>query len=307
METKENRHTPSGHYLYELGMYHNDELAPRYVQTHRETDRHPGLLPVHSHPFFELAWVRSCDGMEYFIGGERYLLRNGDILFIPPGVLHGAVLPQTPGEPLVRDVVWISPHLLNHLDQMHPNRRFYETGDSRLLRTEGTPWAGLGELFQRGITEREKRQFGWESMVLGNTMQLLTQVFRAMVDRSLLILREEKSDLLMRVLDYTEGHLGEKLTLESVAREFDVSRSTITQMFRKKLDVSFYSYLTRRRLTHAKSLIAAGVPLEQVGKQVGFKEHSAFYRAFRQEYGISPREYKQSISGEGKPSPLSTN
>lgn len=288
----------TGHYPYQLGMYHNDELAPQYVHTHRESDCRQGFLPIHSHPYVELSYVRSCRETEYVIGGNRYLLREGDVLLIPPGMLHGAVVTEAAGESCVRDVVWISPHFLNRLGQMHPNRRFYGTGDPHLLRTAGTQWACLGELFQKGITEREKRQFGWEGMVVGNTMQLLTQIFRAMVDQSLLILREEKSDLLFRVMDHVETHLGEKLTLESVAGQFDVSKSTISQMFRKRLDISFYSYLTKRRLIHAKGLIGQGTPLEQVGKQVGFKEHSAFYRAFRQEFGISPREYRASIRPE---------
>lgn len=282
----------AGHSPYELELYHNDELAPQYVQTHRETDQRSGILPIHSHPFFELAYVRGCREMNYVIGDGHYHLQTGDILFIPPGVLHGAVLPELPGDPCIRDVIWISPHFLNRMDQMHPNRRVYAAGDSQLLRTAGTEWAGLGELFEKGIMERERRLLGWEGMVAGNTMQILAQVFRAMVDCSLLILREEKPELLYRVMDYLENHLGEKLTLESVSREFDVSKSTITQMFRKRMDTSFYAWLTLRRLIHAKGLIAQGIPLEQVGKQVGFKEHSAFYRAFRQEFGISPREYR---------------
>lgn len=285
---------PAEHYPYALGMIHNDELTPQYVQTHREIDFDSGTLPLHSHGFFELAYVRKCREMEYVIGGDQFRLQEGDVLFIPPGVLHGPVLQPENQAGCVRDVIWISQHFLNRLDQMHPNSRFYATGDSRLFRTAGTRWAYMGELFQNGITEREKRLFGWESVVVGNTMQLLSQLCRALLDQSVLILREEKSELLFRVMDFMENHLAEKLTLESVAQQFDVSKSTIIQMFRKKLDISFYAYLTKRRLTLAKALIARGTPLEQVGKQVGFKEHSAFYRAFKQEFGISPREYRNS-------------
>lgn len=276
-------------------MYHQDRLAPYYVRIRRETNWNPEENQLHSHPFLELAWVKACPEGEYVIGECCYSLCPGDILIIPPGTLHGVRRTETLRASWVRDVVWISPHLLNRMDQTHPNRRFYETGDTRLLRTQGTSWAFLGELFSKGIEEWEAQRFGWEGMVLACGMQLLTQVTRAMLDRSLLVLREEKSDLLMGIVNHLEQHLGEKITLESVAQEFDVSKSTVTQLFRKRLDMSFYVYLTRRRLIHARGLIEAGGPLEQVGKQVGFKEHSAFYRAFRQEYGISPRDYKNSL------------
>ena len=42
----------------------------------------------------------------------------------------------------------------------------------------------------------------------------------------------------------------------------------------------------------AKALIESGIPMENVGHLVGFTDYSAFYRAFRQEYGISPRQYR---------------
>ena len=280
------------HSSYRMGLLHNDELSPLHVRTHREVDHALTGCQLHSHDFIELAYVRRCGEVEYVIGEKHYQLREGDVLFIPPGMLHGCMLSADVTEHCTRDVVWISQHFLNRVARLNPNRRFYESGDSRLFRTAGTRWACLEELFQKGITERENRFFGWEAMVVGNTMQLLSQLCRALVDESVLLVQEEKPELLFRVMDYMEEHLGEKLTLENVAARFDVSKSTISQIFRRKLDVSFYAYLTRRRLLLSKVLINRGMPLEQVGKQVGFKEHSAFYRAFRQEFGISPREYR---------------
>ena len=46
-------------------------------------------------------------------------------------------------------------------------------------------------------------------------------------------------------------------------------------------------------LVAAKLLIAQGQLLEDVSLQVGFSDYSTFYRAFRQEYGISPRQYRK--------------
>lgn len=283
---------PGENLTYAMGMLHSDELSPDLVSTHREADRTPYPLPVHSHQFLELAYIRSGPEMDYLIGSDTYRVRPGDVLLIPPEVLHGPVLPEdSPGE-RIRDVVWVSRHFLSRMSQLRPNVWFYASRDYHVFRTAGTRWAGIGELFEKGLAERQNRRFGWESAVVGNTMVLLSQLGRALLDASVLILKEDRAELLFRVMDYMENHLSDKLTLETVAAQFDVSKSTLTQMFRKKLDISFYSYLTKRRLTVAKSLIVRGTPLEQVGKQVGFKEHSAFYRAFKQEFGISPREYK---------------
>ena len=90
-----------------------------------------------------------------------------------------------------------------------------------------------------------------------------------------------------------EAHLSEKITLPDVAARFWVSQSTISQLFRKKMGVSFYRYVTIRRLSEAQLLIQSGLPMDQVSISVGFQDYSTFYRAFKAEYGISPAQYRK--------------
>lgn len=286
------------HYLYKLGLFHNDELAPNYVQTHREIDYAPAEMPLHSHKFFELSYVRKCQDMDYVIGAKQYCLKEGDILLIPPNTLHGAVLTGIKQKMFIRDVLWISPHFLNRMALMTPGKRLHSTQGSIVFRTTESRWGFLGELFHNGILERERQMYGWESMVVSNTMQLLAQLTRALLDSSILILKDEKPDPVALITDYIENNLPDKITLEKTAELFRISKSSISQIFRKELGTSFYAYVTRRRLLMAKSLIAQGVRMEQVGKQVGFTEYSAFYRAFRKEFGITPKEYKDSCGSD---------
>ena len=62
---------------------------------------------------------------------------------------------------------------------------------------------------------------------------------------------------------------------------------------RKKMGISFYRCVTQRRLISAKKLIESGMSLESTAELVGFSDYSSFFRAFKQEYGISPRQYKK--------------
>ena len=295
-------HTEEDHhkmiaYLQQIGidpnkLYQELEMSSRYVNTHRDTSYSNATVSLHSHNYIEILYCRTSADVEYLIGSERYKLQKGDIVFIPPGVSHRPIMPEKLTVPYERDVLWISQEFMRSLEQLFPDEQFNRPTGIRMLRTAGTKWEYLGEIFRRGIREEEQKKPGWETAVVGNTMQLMVQLVRAIHEKSGL-LRAEKPELLEQVMGYIEKNYPHKITLAETARHFYVSESTISQLFRNKMGVSFYRCVTQRRLIAAKTLIAEGVLLDQVGEQVGFSDYSAFYRAFKQEFGISPRQYRK--------------
>ena len=107
-----------------------------------------------------------------------------------------------------------------------------------------------------------------------------------------------KHVLLEQIAAYVDANLTEKLTLKVISAQCGVSVSTVTQLFQKKASTTFHEFVTQRRLEMAKKLIHDGVPLEQVGKEVGYRDHSTFYRAFRRYFHLSPREYRMQLLSE---------
>ena len=284
--------------LQKLGMepgtfYQELEMESRFVDTHQDTSWSNASVNLHSHSFFEILFCRNTCGAEYLVGSERYRLQKGDIVLVAPGVSHCPLLPEHMAEPYKRDVIWLSTEFMDFLIQTFPVLQNYHPLYSTLLRTAGTNWESLGELFQKGVWEAKHKMPGWEVAVIGNTIHLLSLIFRAFMDKTTAPMKAEKPELLDRVLAYVETHLAEKITLGEIARHFYVSESTISQTFRQKMGVSFHRCVTQQRLIVAKTLISEGAPLEMVGQQVGFSDYSTFYRAFKQEYGINPRQYRK--------------
>ena len=103
---------------------------------------------------------------------------------------------------------------------------------------------------------------------------------------------QRKSAMMKKITVYVDTHLHEPITLRIIAAHCGVSVSTVTQLFQRQEAVSFHGFVTNRRMMMAENHIREGFPLEQVGKMVGYQDHSTFYRAFRQHYGISPREFR---------------
>src|SRR5699024_7122197 len=123
--------------------------------------------------------------------------------------------------------------------------------------------------------------------------QLLVHMMRARSGGTALRPPAEKRELLDELLLYIEKNLADRINLTDTARMFLVSESTINQLFRKRMKVSFYRFVTQRRLIAAKTLLMEGIPAETASAQVGFGDYSVFYRAFKREYGISPMEYRK--------------
>ena len=274
-------------------VYQELEMSSRYVNTHRDTSYSNATVNLHSHNYTEVLFCRTSAGVEYLIGSNRYRLQKGDIVYVPPGVSHRPILPEKMTVPYERDVLWISQEFLEHMLKMFPDDTASRRDHSVPIRTAGTRWEFLGELFRTGVLEEEAKRPGWEMTVMGNTMMILANMKRIYIERSAGTMKAEKPELLDRITAYIERNYAGHITIDDLARRFYVSNSTISHLFKQKMGVSLYRYITQRRLIAAKLLIAEKVPMEEISRRVGFVDYSTFYRAFKQEYGISPRQFSQ--------------
>ena len=277
-------------------MYQELEMSSHYVDTHMDISF--GNIPInfHSHSYYEIMYVLSNSGCQYLVGTQRYNLQRGDIIMIPPGIGHKPLFPVELAEPYRRIVLWINTDFVENIKSSFPDSTRPLLEQEFLLRTAGTPWESIGKYFQQGLKEAQEKNDYWQISLCGNTMQLLIQCVRAMCDSQKAHLKSEKPELLDDVVSYIESHLGQKITLADTAQRFYVSENTIGLTFQKKMHVSFYHYVTQRRLIAAKSLMLKERNLDIISEKVGFSDYSTFYRAFKKEFGISPREYRNLIA-----------
>ena len=273
-------------------LYQELEMSYRFVQAHQDISYSHAHISLHSHSFYEILCCRNTCGAEYLVGTERYRLQKGDVIVVPPGVSHRPLLPEPMDKPYVRDVLWLSTEFMNILRRMFPVLDAPMRDRRNLLRTANTRWEAVTELLRTAVQESERQAPGWDIIVCSNAITFIAQLQRALQSGDTSPIRAETPDLLEQVLAYIERNLGKRITLADTARYFYVSSSTVSHLFQQKMGVSFYRFVTQRRLITAKRLIEEKMALETVAEKTGFSDYSAFYRAFRQEYGISPRQYR---------------
>jgi len=96
---------------------------------------------------------------------------------------------------------------------------------------------------------------------------------------------------------YLARRLGERITLDDVAREVHTSPFHFTRIFQQRVGVPIHRYLTRLRLRAALEKLAEGAEdLTALALELGFSSHSHFADAFRKEFGKTPSEVRRSSS-----------
>lgn len=112
--------------------------------------------------------------------------------------------------------------------------------------------------------------------------------------RDQLLTHKQRLDKLMQS---REEYLRPDLTLPKLARVVGCSVNNLSQVINSGFDTSFFDYLNRYRIEHARKLLkksgSQSSAILHVAFTVGFNSNSAFYSAFKKHVGMTPAQYRQ--------------
>jgi len=101
--------------------------------------------------------------------------------------------------------------------------------------------------------------------------------------------RKELYRRLVRARDYLLCHFDKKINIEEVSQVACLSRFHFQRLFREAFGISVYQMMMTRRLQWAQSQLRTGESVTAVSRQSGFAHESSFSRAYKRQYGYSPR------------------
>lgn len=252
----------------------------------------------HTHDYYEFYFFLEGD-VAMHIDGKVCPLKPGDLLLIPPHVPHRAIGCDQ-NQPYRRFVFWVTDEYFRRLveesadygyvmTQALKKKRFHYHYDILTFNT-------LQSCISRLLEEVHSDRFGKDTKISLCVNNLLFQINRSVYEMDHPDTPAEEQHLYERLIQYIEDHLDENLTLDHLANQFFVSKYHISHVFKENLGVSVHQYITKKRLAMCRDLILNNTDISKAYLMYGFKDYSSFFRAFKKEYGSSPKEYKELYS-----------
>lgn len=102
-----------------------------------------------------------------------------------------------------------------------------------------------------------------------------------------------KALLLDEVFAYIEQHISEELPLERLEKQFFISKYALTRACKKHTGQTLHAYIVKRKLALCKGYLAEGLPVAEVYERVGLGGYNHFFRAFKKEFGVTPKAYSR--------------
>ena len=270
-------------------------LGPRLLFSHRVNIYENTTFPdkLHTHDFFEMD-IFYGGQVSYVLSDHEVVPRKGDILLIPPEVLHtGRLMEKSEFD---RAVFYFDPQIFAFLDQCDLPPLFQKVSASYLT-IDNSARADYHYLLQR--LETVCAQADASSGLLG--FSYVIQLFHLIGDKARLD-HEHLSALPSNVLEikrYIDKNFQTLASAAEISTHFFYSREYISRMFKQYFNTNISEYIAQKRINAAKDVLEAGQSVTQAFTASGYRSMSSFISAFRAETSMPPSLYrKKALQGK---------
>lgn len=254
-------------------------------------------FPEHRHNFVEILFVCQGTSTQIINHSQTVVLEAGDFLFLNQYTSH-EILPAGPDDIAVNFMVLpeffdtafqmvgkdnaISRFLVSTLCQDDGRGEYLHFKAAGLLTVQNLAENMIWSLVNKQPDQRRTNQF---------TMGLLLLELLNHID-TLDVNSQNRSRTVMAILHYIEENYRDG-SLSALAEELNQPVYALSKLIKLETGCTFKELLQQKRLRKAARLIReTDLPVSSIITAVGYDNTSFFYRVFRSEYGLTPKEYR---------------
>lgn len=276
---------------------HSSALVPFSVYQCQLPEINPSV-PMHWHREFEVNLILKGQG-QVILGEEKYVVSEGDIVMIPPNVLHAAYVVE--GSSLIYDALVFNHSILGTGNSDRSTAQYILpviSGQRKIpmLITSGNERYDefkkcMDEIF---ICAKENEPLSDLLLKSG-----LLRFFWLLEHHESKMMQKEDinihySELMRPALEYMAEHYAENVTVEELAEIVHLSKSYFMWCFKKATGIGAIEHLTQIRMKSiCEALMNSDRHIAEVAGSCGYDNLSNFNRQFKKMIGCTPMEYRK--------------
>jgi AraC-like DNA-binding protein len=233
----------------------------------------------HCHPFYEMIMV-VCGKISISIENRRYTVSAGECVFIKPAEYHS----------------------LRSLDEAQYRRFTILFGEelipigireeliSRMRSAPVRVHPDMPSLFARlEWAVRQESREAYEPLATA----ILTELMYLLCEAESFSPEDESDKHLQEMVTYISEHITERLGLEEVAASALISRSSVSHIFKSRMNVSFKQYVLQKKIAYAAGLIQGGMTANEAANVIGYGNYAGFYKMYKKFLAEAPSNRKK--------------
>ncbi len=242
-----------------------------------------GMRTHHYHDNFEIYYLESgiCN---YFLDNKIYKLSDGDIIFIPRGVIHKTVYPKNEHNRILINFTkdYINPVLAADL-QYAFSKRVYRSPNAEKI---------------KGILDKIYDEYTLASKLSNELIRCyMTELFAYIIRNP--SLKGSISDngsgsaIIEDATEYISKNFKEDISLGKLAQRAGYCESYFSKLFKSKTGFGCKEYILTVRIRAAKMLLASTrLSVSDIAYKCGFGDSNYFSTIFKKTEGMSPLKYR---------------
>lgn len=270
--------------------YLDDDFKIFYLKDYNGVD-----IEYHHHNFYKIVIFVSGEA-QYIVEGKTYNLKPWDILLIKKNEIHKCTV--NTNKPYERVVIWLKSDIEERDKYFKGMTKCFDLSkqkNSHIIRLKENSCNVLKSLVSKILKYNNsnttydialRNSFFIQFLVILNKEYIKNNA----LDTSDDVFYDETTEKMIR---YINKNLTDKLTIEHLAEEFELSKYYIMKKFKKQTGHSIHSYIIQKRLIYALELMKTNQCMYSIAEQSGFPEYSSFVRAFKKTYEITPKKYSE--------------
>ena len=245
------------------------------------------LFRLHNHDSYELYLFISGDAV-YNIEGRTYPLNPYDMFFVRPDEMH-RVYHNSENKIYRRMIINIDDIFFT----AHGIEMFKKTliersqGKDRKIRGSTVIESGI-----KDICDRLYRVIGTGETDFSPVVNaLVVELLYTMCNVDYHDKGKPGNSKVQNAIDYINENFSEEITLDDICKNTFISKHHLCRIFKQVTGYSVGEYINHKRLMQISFLCKNnGMSLKEACDVSGFSNYSCFYRAYKKENGVSPRE-----------------